>query len=118
MGLSNTEMLVPLREEPAGTYRVGTSRVTLDVLMNAYKMGDSPEQIVESFPTLKLGDVYLVIAFYIQNKEAVEAYLKEGEEQAAYWKQHFEKMYPNKGLREKLLQRLAARNAQLVKSSE
>lgn len=118
MGFTNTEMFVPLREEPAGTYRIGKSRVTLDVMMNAYKMGDSPEQIVESFPTLKLEDVYLVIAFYLQNKEAVEAYLKEGEEQAAHWKQHFEKMYPNKGLREKLLQRMAARNAQLAKSSE
>jgi len=102
MGLSIAKMPVPLREEPTGTYRIGKSRVTLDVMINAYKMGDSAEQIVESFSSLKLSEVYLVIAFYLQNKEAVEVYLKEGEEQAANWQQHFEQEFPNAEFRKKL----------------
>lgn len=102
MGLSIIEMPVPLREEPAGTYRIGTSRVTLDVMMSAYKNGSSPEQIVEDFDALKLTDVYLVIAYYHQNKEAVEAYLKEGEEQAAILQQYFEQQQSNVEFREKL----------------
>ncbi len=103
MGLSITEIPVPLREEPAGTYRVGKSRVTLDVMMNAYKMGDSAEQIVENFDSLKLSDVHLVIAYYLQNKESVEAYLEEGERQAELWRKRIEQEYPNTGLREKLM---------------
>ncbi len=117
MGLSIVEMPVPLREEPAGTYRIGTSRVTLDVMMSAYKNGRSPEQIVEDFDALKLTDVYLVIAYYHQNKEAVEAYLKEGEEQATVLQVKFEKMFPKNGLREKLVQRMEARKAQLSKNA-
>jgi uncharacterized protein (DUF433 family) len=103
MGLSIVDMPVPLREEPAGTYRIGTSRVTLDVMMSAYKNGSTPEQIVEDFDSLKLSDVYHVIAYYHQNKEAVEAYLEEGERQAEMWQKKIEKEYPNTVLREKLV---------------
>jgi len=112
MGLSITEMPVPLREEPAGTYRIGTSRVTLDVMMTAYKMGDSAEQIVENFDSLKLSDVHLVIAFYLQNKEAVEAYLKVGAEEAAKLRQHLESLPQNIEFREKLAKRKEAFMAQ------
>lgn len=112
MGLSIVEMPVPLREEPVGTYRIGSSRVTLDVMMSAYKCGSSPEEIVEDFDTLKLTDVYLVIAYYHQNKEAVEAYLKAGEERAAELRKHFESLPQNAEFLEKLAKRKEAFLAQ------
>ena len=40
--------------------------------------GTSPEGIVQSFPVLTLEQVYGAIAFYLANREAIDAYLKEG----------------------------------------
>lgn len=41
--------------------------------------GTSPEGIVQSFPVLTLEQVYGAITFYLANREAIDACLKEGE---------------------------------------
>jgi hypothetical protein len=41
--------------------------------------GATPEQIVMDFDTLKLADVYAVIAYYLRNEPEVEAYLADRE---------------------------------------
>jgi hypothetical protein len=48
------------------------------VLIN-FRQGASPPTIVEAFPTVKLSQVYGAIAYYIENEEAINAYLAEGE---------------------------------------
>lgn len=68
---------VPLREEPEGTFRVGSSRVLLDVIVATFNQGYTPQQIVESFDTLKLEDVYGVITYYLNNREMVDTYIAE-----------------------------------------
>ncbi|MBK8564170.1 MAG: DUF433 domain-containing protein [Saprospiraceae bacterium] len=108
MGLSIVEMPVPLREEPAGTYRIGSSRVTLDVMMARFLLGDSAEDLVSAFPSLKLSDVYAVIAYYLNNREMVNAYLEEGRKKGEANRIEMEKRFPKNGLREKLLQRKQA----------
>src|SRR5437879_2771123 len=46
--------------------RVGQTRVPLDTVVYAFNQGASPEEIVMSYPTLELGDVYaIVIITYI-----------------------------------------------------
>lgn len=40
---------VPLREEPAGVFRVGNTRVLLELVLDAFKRGESPEAIVRSY---------------------------------------------------------------------
>lgn len=60
------------------------TRVTLNSVLDAFKEGATPEDIIYRFPTLALADVYTAIAYYLHNREAVEAYLsrqkqKEGE---------------------------------------
>ena len=48
---------VPLRADETGTIRVGSSRVTLDVLLADYLSGLSPEEIARQLDTLDLADV-------------------------------------------------------------
>ena len=66
---------LPLRVEENGTVRIGRTRVTLDLLIEALESGDSPEEIVHHIPTLDLGDVYAVLAFYLHHRAEVAAYL-------------------------------------------
>src|SRR5262249_18416933 len=73
---------VPLREDPPGVLRVGTSRVLLELVIHAYQRGDSPREIVEMYPSLVLGDVFAVIAFYIANQMKIDEYLRRCDEEA------------------------------------
>ena len=76
----------PLREDLGGAIRVGPTRVTLETVLHAYKSGESPEEIVEAFDTLRLADVYSVIGYFLRHRDEVDAYLEwiEEEEAAAF----------------------------------
>jgi hypothetical protein len=44
-----------------------------------FQQGASPDKIVQSFPTLKLFQVYGVIAYYLENENCISDYVAEGE---------------------------------------
>jgi uncharacterized protein (DUF433 family) len=67
-------------EKADDAYRVAGSRVSLDSVVYAFLGGQSPESIVDSFPTLSLEQVYGAIAFYLSNRDEIDVYLKQGEE--------------------------------------
>ncbi len=67
---------VPLREDPPGVYRVGNSRVLLELVIRAFQRGQTLESIVQSYDTLDLRDVYAVISYYLTNPEPFEEYLR------------------------------------------
>jgi uncharacterized protein (DUF433 family) len=71
-----------LRTDEHGAILIGDTRITLDVIIAAIQNGDSPEQIIEGFPSLQLGDIYAVIAYYIDNRDEVDAYLRRRDEEA------------------------------------
>src|SRR2546423_15657834 len=73
--LEKTQTL-PLRLAEDGTIRIADSRVSLDSVVHHYKLGASAEQIAQKFPALDLADIYAAIAYYLNNKEAVEEYLR------------------------------------------
>ncbi|MGI8980483.1 MAG: DUF433 domain-containing protein [Pirellulaceae bacterium] len=73
---------LPIRIDDDGTYRVGGTRVTLDVVLDQHLAGKTPEQIVTSFPSLKLADVYGVISYALNHAEEVENYLRGREREA------------------------------------
>src|SRR5438309_7530560 len=73
---------VPLREEPPGVFRVGKSRVLLELVIHAFQRGETPEGIVQSYSTLSLPDVYAVISYYLLNPAPIEEYLRQSDEQA------------------------------------
>ena len=45
---------VPLWEDPPGVFRVGNSRVLLELVIGAFKRGEAPEGIVRYVGTLHL----------------------------------------------------------------
>src|ERR1700704_4023283 len=67
---------VPLREEPPGVFRVGKSRVLLELVIRAFQRGETPEGIEQSFDTLKLPDVYAVVSYYLANPAPIDEYLR------------------------------------------
>jgi len=73
---------VPLWEDPPGVFRVGNTRVLLELVLAAFKRGESPEAIVRSYRTLRLADVYAVISSYLANPAPFEEYLRRCDEEA------------------------------------
>ena len=66
---------VTLWEYPPGVFRVGKSRVLLELVLRAFLRGESPEGIVRSYRTLQLADVYAVIGRYLANPVPFDDYL-------------------------------------------
>ena len=96
---------VPLTPWEDGTIRITGTRVTLEVIVNQFKLGATAEQIHDSFPTASLKDVYGAIYYYLERAEAVEAYMCEQQKVAAETRQWVESQPGNRGLRERLLAR-------------
>jgi uncharacterized protein (DUF433 family) len=73
-----------VEERESGYYIAGT-RIALDSIVGAFKAGESPETILRSFPlAAPLVRIYGAITFYLENKDKVEAYLKD---QERLWKE-------------------------------
>ena len=72
----------PLVITEQGTIRVKGSRVSLDSIIYHFKLGATAEQIVQSFPSLSLGDVYSSIAYYLTHRQQIEEYLQQQETEA------------------------------------
>lgn len=102
---------VPLRADERGALRVGDSRVSLDTVVNEYENGADPEGIVNAYPTLRLADVYAVIAYYLRHQDEVQGYLRTRQAEAAELRREIESRQPGRaGLRAKLLARQARRD--------
>jgi uncharacterized protein (DUF433 family) len=96
---------VPLRTDEHGVMRVGTTRVPLDTIVFAFNHGSSPEEIVMSYPTLELADVYAVVNYYLHNRSEVDVYLSQREGEGARIREENEKGFPQAGIRARLLAR-------------
>lgn len=70
---------MPLRLTEDGTIRIADSRVSLDSVLQHYKLGACAEQIVQKFPALDLADVYAAISYYLNHEDDVEEYLRQQE---------------------------------------
>lgn len=62
-----------------GVYRLAGTRVSLDSIVYAFWRGQTAESIAQSFPVLTLEHVYGALTFYLANKSAIDAYLKEAD---------------------------------------
>jgi len=67
-----------VEDRNGGLYVAGTG-VSLDSVVIRFQQGASPEKIVQSFPTLKLSQVYGVIAYYLEHETTINEYISEGE---------------------------------------
>jgi len=86
---------LPFRREPApdrvrivstpgtcgGRPRIDGHRITVeDVAIWHERMGMSPDEIVSAYPTIALSDVYAALAYYYENREQIDADIREGKQ--------------------------------------
>jgi uncharacterized protein (DUF433 family) len=88
-----TVMDVPLRTDRYGKLRVGNTRVLLELVIHAFQQGDTAEEIVDSYPTLKLADVYGALAYYLTHRSEVDVYMHQAEANADRIQQETEANY-------------------------
>ena len=100
--------LVPLDLDPDGVVRVRGSRVTLDTVVSAFRLGATPEEILQQYPSLQLADVYAVIAYYLRRQADVEAYLGRRRAQARRVRERNKARFDRAGVRRRLLARRVA----------
>jgi len=99
---------IPLTKDAHGVYRVGGSRVTLDLVVRAFNRGATAEEIVQKFSSLNLSDVYQVIGYYLKHSAEFAGYFEQRkQEERELLVAHPE--WSPKGLRERLLARREAR---------
>ena len=71
----------PYIEERNRCLYVAGTGVSLDSVVIRFQQRASPEKIAQSFPTLKLAQVYGVIAYYLENEKLINDYVAEGEQE-------------------------------------
>ncbi|MBI1258769.1 MAG: DUF433 domain-containing protein [Chloroflexi bacterium] len=95
MALSTySELPIPLWQDESGAIHVAKTRVTLDVIIAAYQHGDTPHEINRGYPTLKLAEIYAVLAYYVRNRALVDEYLRERDEESRFIHTEFEAEHP------------------------
>lgn len=70
---------VPLRMDENGKIRIGHTRILLELVIYAFQQGETAEGIIDSYPTLKLAEVYAVIAYYLTHRAEVDEYLRQAD---------------------------------------
>ncbi len=66
-------------EKREGGYYIAGTQVSIDSVVHSFNAGSSPEAIQESFPLLKLAQVFGAIEFYLGNKTEINGYLAKTE---------------------------------------
>jgi uncharacterized protein (DUF433 family) len=67
-----------IEQRDPGYYFIG-SRVSLDSVVCQFLRGESPESILQAFPSLSLEQVYGGITFYLAHRAEIDEHLKQGE---------------------------------------
>ena len=66
-----------LHEVEPGEIRFVGHRINLYHLMRPYHEGYTPEMRLCQFPTLSLVVIHKIVVFYLENRQAVDAYIAE-----------------------------------------
>ena len=107
----------PLRVDEGGVVRIGTTRISLDLIVEEYESGVTPEAMVHSYDTLDLADVYTVVGWYLRRKNEVTAWLGERARQANALRNQIESERP-RVTRQELLARRAARETNVAPAGQ
>ena len=93
---------IPLESREDGTIMVAGTRIPLDTIILAFRNGDSAEEIVEQYDTLRIADVYAIIGYYLDHQEEADDYLRRRQADADEFRRNMEAQFPSQGLRERL----------------
>lgn len=69
-----------LTQDRHGFVHIAGHRIGLRHVIELYQNGSTPEMVHDHFPTLPLAVVYKVIAFSLENRADVDAYIRQGRE--------------------------------------
>jgi uncharacterized protein (DUF433 family) len=100
----------PLRVDEGGAVRVGRSRIRLDLVVEQYENGMTPEDMVRAYDTLLLADVHAVVAYYLRHQDEVRAYLTRRGEEADALRTKIEADHPRLSRQELLARRNTPEN--------
>lgn len=103
--MSLTPPPVPWQMGDDGVCRVGGTRVRLDTVIAAFNQGSAPEEIQLKYPSLRLTDIYGVVAYYLWNQSEVDVYLRQRAALEERTRFELEQQFPSNGIRERLLSR-------------
>lgn len=95
----------PVRMDAYGVLRVGRTRVSLDSVVYDFKQGADAAEIQRDYDTLTLAQVHSAIAYYLYNKEKVDAYLLEQDREYEKMRLQNLKDFPPRLTREMLIAR-------------
>lgn len=95
----------PLRWDEAGGIRIGATRVTLDSVLATYHNGSTPEEIAIQYSVLRLEEIYSTIAYYLNHRDELDAYLEKRNQQAQQIRQELAQKHGLSDLRQRLLAR-------------
>lgn len=107
MALTVEQVSVPLAADGNGVMRVGSTRVTLDTVVAAFREGATAEEIVQQYTSLQLADVYWVIGYFLHHQPEIDSYLANRQHRAALLKAQNEAQFDPVGIRDRLLARRA-----------
>jgi hypothetical protein len=74
-------------------------------VVHHFKLGSTPEQIQDSFPSVALKDIYGAIYYYLDQTAAVEGYLREQERESEETRQFVEERLDSSSLRQRIRER-------------
>ncbi|MCU0482345.1 MAG: DUF433 domain-containing protein [Anaerolineae bacterium] len=74
-----TTLDIPIYIDEHGQIRIAKTRVLLELVINAFNRGESAEGIIESYSSLSLADVYAVIAYYLNHRTEIDAYIHQAD---------------------------------------
>jgi uncharacterized protein (DUF433 family) len=66
-------------EQREGGFWITGTRVSLDSIVYAFLRGAGPESIGQSFPALRLVEVYGAITYYLDHRTEVDSYLRQND---------------------------------------
>lgn len=101
--------VIPIYTDEDGRMRVSATRVLLDLIVEAYRQGETPEHMVQMYPTLTLDQVYLAIGYYLRHRDTVDDYIRRMDEEAERLRREWEAEHPPKITHAELLARLQAK---------
>jgi uncharacterized protein (DUF433 family) len=97
----------PLRVDEGDAVRVGKTRISLDLIVEQFENGMTPEDMTRAYDTLTLPDAYAAVAYYLRHRDHVRAYLERREAEAQAQRAKIEAERPRIS-REALLARRSA----------
>ena len=87
MAAIETAYTFPLVADADGVIFIAGSRIPLETVIHYihyHKLGATPEEIAEDFPSLRLVDVYSVITYYLSHVDEVDQYIAQSDREAEH----------------------------------